>query len=594
MKKEKQKYSPFGNVWYICKDISKNKPIIMAFLIISALSQSVSALINVFLPKTVVDLAASRADAYRIFAVMGAFAAAITITRVLSSVSQNRINCMYYDLRMMYMRRIVALSMRQSYGRMESEEGQTCYWKARDVILHGDLTNMLENVITGIVGLLNFTSFSAIIARLNPIITLFLIAQSIVTFILMKRGSRIWESVRSARAKINKQFFVLTESAADPKAGKDVRLYNMKDLFLKKIRSLAVQSMKAYRKQRSGYVGQHLADFTMYFLRDAAAYIYLIYRALKGAMPPGDFVLYFGAITAFSSWTDSIVWRIDVLRRNFYDITYLRDFLEYEDPKTENPEHIEGKRPLVEFKNVSFSYDGKTNVLKNFNLTVHPGEHVALIGVNGAGKSTIVKLLCGFYAPSSGSVRIGGAEASKIPEKERFSKISAVFQEMCILPHKVAENISMRPCDETDMKKAAESLDKANIARLKADLERQMTRAVSDDGIELSGGEGQKLMMARAIYKDAPILILDEPTAALDPMAESETYEKFHEISRGKTALYISHRLAGTRFCDKIVFLSDGEAKEEGTHEELIAKGGAYAEMFRLQSHYYTKGADGE
>lgn len=237
-----------------------------------------------------------------------------------------------------------------------------------------------------------------------------------------------------------------------------------------------------------------------------------------------------------------------------------------------------------------FQGDGKNDVLKGFNLTIRPGEHIALIGLNGAGKSTIVKLLCGFYVPTSGSVKIGGAEASKIPEEERFSKISAVFQDLCILPHTVGENISMREEAKTDLKRAAASLDKAKIGRLKDELSRPMTRAVSDEGIELSGGEGQKLMMARAIYKDAPILILDEPTAALDPIAESETYESFHELSLGKSALYISHRLAGTRFCDRIVFLSGGKACEIGTHDELMKLNGGYAEMFRLQSHYYNGG----
>lgn len=588
--KQKKKYTPFGNVWYILKDIYKHKPGLIVFLIINSINQSFSALLAVYLPKAAVDLVTSGATQGTVLAVMGAFAAALIASRAIDSVSSNRMNNIYYDLRMMYLRRIVAKSMRQSYSRLESDEGQSCYWKARDVVLHGDLTNMLSNVLTGVVGLLNFTSFSAIIARLNPIIMLILVLQSAVTFVFMKRGSRIWESVRSERSKINQQKFVISEKSADPKSGKDVRLYSMKELFINKIRTLAVQGMRIYRRQRSGYVQQHLVDIAMYFIRDAIAYAYLIYKAAGGSIPPGDFVLYFGAITAFSAWTDSIIWRIDVLRRNFYEASYFRDFMEYKDPEIENPEHIEGDRPVIEFDSVSFSYDGKNDVLKGFNLTIRPGEHIALIGLNGAGKSTIVKLLCGFYVPTSGSVRIGGAEASKIPEEERFSKISAVFQDLCILPHTVGENISMREEAKTDLKRAAANLDKAKISRLKNELSGQMTRAVSDEGIELSGGEGQKLMMARAIYKDAPILILDEPTAALDPIAESETYESFHELSLGKSALYISHRLAGTRFCDRIVFLSDGKACEIGTHDELMKLNGGYAEMFRLQSHYYNGG----
>ncbi len=590
---KKQKYTAFGNVAYIIKDIYKNNTGLFVFLVLSALCQSAQALIAVCLPKAAVDTASAGTSPGEAAAVIGGFTLALMLVNALASLAGERIDGAYYDLRMLYLRRIVVKSMRQSYSRLESEEGQTCYWKARDVALSGSLCGVLNNTLTGVVGLLNFTTFSAIIARLNPLIMLLLAAQSAVTFVFMKRGSRIWEAVRADRAKANKQKFVLAEAGADPKNGKDVRLYGMRELFVGKLRSLAYWSMKMYSKQRSGYVQQHLVDMAMYFIRDAAAYAYLIYRAADGSVAAGDFVLYFGAITAFSGWTDSIIWRIDVLRRNFFDVSYFRDFMEYEDPAIENPEHISEDCPTIEFKNVSFSYDGKTDVLKDFNLTVSPGEHIALIGRNGAGKSTAVKLLCGFYAPTAGSVKIGGAEASRVPEEERFAKISAVFQDLCILPHTVAENVSMRSEGETDMEKAADSLEKAGIGRLKAELSRPMTRAVRDDGIELSGGEGQKLMMARAIYKDAPILILDEPTAALDPIAESETYQSFHELSAGKTAVYISHRLAGTRFCDRIVFLKDGSAAEIGTHEELMALDGGYAEMFRLQSHYYNEGAKG-
>lgn len=583
----------WGNIAYVLKDICIHKPSLIVFMVLSALCQSASALLAVYLPKLIVDLVQSGASVAQAAVPMVVYMIALAAVMAISSMTQTIINdSAYYDLRMMYLRRIVTKSMSQSYSRLESEEGQNCYWKARDVALHGDLVDILFNLLTGFVGLLNFTSFSVIIARLNPFIMLFLVAQTGITFIFMKRGSRIWESVREERAKANKQKFILAEDSSDARKGKDVRLYGMRELFIGKIRSLALKSMRIYNKQRSGYNEQHLVDFTMYFLRDAAAYAYLIYRAVGGAIPAGDFVLYFGAIAAFSGWTDRIIWRIDVLSRNNFDIAYFREYLEYKDPEIENPQHISGECPEVEFNNVSFSYDGKTDVLKNFNLKISPGEHIALIGVNGAGKSTIVKLLCGFYAPTGGSVKIGGAEASCVPREERFEKISAVFQDMCILPHTVAENISMREEKYTDINKVKQSLEKAGIGRLKEQLGAAMTRSVKDDGIELSGGEGQKLMMARAIYKDSPILILDEPTAALDPIAESETYERFHELSNGKSALYISHRLAGTRFCDRIVFLDGGEAKEIGTHDELMALNGGYAEMFRLQSHYYREGGE--
>ncbi len=589
MNKNTPRFGVAGNIIYILKDIYLNKKSLFAVIVISSLCGSLLPLTGVWLPKAVVELVQSGAEATAVFKTLGPYLAALILLQTVSAGAESYMQNSYYDLRLMYMRRIVSKSMRQSYRRLESEEGQNCYWKARSVVLEGDLQSMLGNLISMATNFFGFASFSWIISTLNPLIVVLLIAMSLVTFGFMRRGSEIWESVRGERAGINSQTFLLAENGCDAAMGKDIRLYGMRNLFTEKIKALARRSMQLYNRQRSGYIQEHFVTMVLNFLRDAGAYAYLIYRTLNGGISAGDFVLYFGAIAGFSSWMGGLTWRIDVLRRNYYDIKYFREFMEYEDEKIDFPEKIHGE-PEIEFKNVSFSYDGKTDVLKNFNLKIRPGEHIALIGVNGAGKSTIVKLLCGFYAPSSGSVTIGGAEASKIQPEERFDLISAVFQDMCVLPHTVAENISMKEMKRTDKAAAAKSLEKAGIGRLAGMLDTPLTRAVDDSGIELSGGETQKLMMARAIYKNAPILILDEPTAALDPIAESETYQRFHELSKGKSAVYISHRLAGTRFCDRIVYLDGGEARETGTHEELMKLNGGYAEMYRLQSQYYTKG----
>lgn len=587
--KTKPPHSFVSNVLYVLKDIYRSKKSLFAAIMISALCGSLMPLLTVYLPKTAIDLVQSSASVGEVLLRMGTYFAAIIAVSAIHGIADKTMDSSYYDFSMIYMRRVVSKSMQQNYGRLESEKGQNCYWKARDVANSG-ICNMADDIIALGMNLLNFLAFSYIISLLNPLIILFLIAMSFVTFAFMRRGSRIWESVREERSKLQKQFFVITEDGSSAKNGKEIRLYGMKKLFLEKARTVAVKSMQLYNKQRSGYIEEHFATIALDFLRDAAAYIYLILRTIRGGISAGDFVLYFGAITSFSGWVGKLNWQIDKLRRNYYDVNYFREFMEYEDPKIENPEKIKGSRPEIEFKNVSFSYDGKTNVLENFNLKIKQGEHIALVGVNGAGKSTIVKLLCGFYTPTSGSITIGGAEVTKVPPEERFEKISAVFQDMCILPHTLAENISMKEMNLTDKKRAAESLEKAGISKFVESLDSPVTKAVYDDGIEFSGGETQKLMMARAIYKDAPILILDEPTAALDPIAESETYERFHELSKGKIALYISHRLAGTRFCDRIVFLDGGEAKEIGTHEELLKKNGGYAKMFELQSKYYKDG----
>ena len=229
------------------------------------------------------------------------------------------------------------------------------------------------------------------------------------------------------------------------------------------------------------------------------------------------------------------------------------------DPAAEPPE--EGTPVSITFEDVSFSYEGKYQVLDHFNLHIGAGEKIALVGVNGAGKTTIVKLLCGFYKPDSGRILLNGTDIRLYRKEDLYRLIAPVFQEATILPFTVAQNVSLRE-KEMDRGRIRECLIKAGlweeISRLPEGMDTMLMNLEEGGGAGLSGGQQQKLLMARALYKDAALLFFDEPTAALDPIAESETYEMFHSLAGNKTAVYISHRLASTRFCDHVIFLENG------------------------------------
>jgi len=246
----------------------------------------------------------------------------------------------------------------------------------------------------------------------------------------------------------------------------------------------------------------------------------------------------------------------------------------------------------IELKNVTYKYPlTETPAIKNVSLKIAAGEKIALVGLNGAGKTTLVKLICGMYAPTDGEILLGGHHAGEYNIDDYHSLFSAVFQHFRFLPVSIAQNISVVPKEQADMKKLERCIGLAGLSetidKLENGADTPLIKEINPDGTELSGGEQQKLMLARAIYKDAPVLLLDEPTAALDPIAESELYMKYNEIARDKTSVFISHRLASTRFCDRILLISDGEIAEAGTHDELMRKGGKYAELFEIQSHYY-------
>lgn len=248
----------------------------------------------------------------------------------------------------------------------------------------------------------------------------------------------------------------------------------------------------------------------------------------------------------------------------------------------------------ITFDNVCYRYDdAEEDTLKNISCTIRPGEKVALVGLNGAGKTTLVKLLCGLYLPTSGDIRINGVSIRKFKREAYYRLFAPVFQDAQPGFFSLAETVTGQLGDCKDPERVEQYLRLAGLGQkldsLPKGIHTMLDKQVNRDGIELSGGEMQKLMLARALYKNAPILVLDEPTAALDPIAEHEIYTHYHSMTLDKTALFISHRLASTQFCDRILYLQDGKILEEGSHEELLTLGGEYSRLYEMQSCWYRE-----
>ena len=251
----------------------------------------------------------------------------------------------------------------------------------------------------------------------------------------------------------------------------------------------------------------------------------------------------------------------------------------------------------VELRNVSFTYAGADKpTLQNVNLKIRAGERIALVGLNGAGKTTMVKLICGLLYPTEGEILINGVKSTDFNRDEYFKLFSVIFQDVHLLPLSIAANITLQQESHQDANRLQKCLEQSGlmdkIHRLPEGLNTLMVKNVNEEAVELSGGEMQKLLLARALYKEAPMLILDEPTAALDPIAENELYLQYREMTQDRTSLFISHRFASTRFCDRIVLMEQGRVLEEGTHEQLMEQDGRYAELFNVQSRYYQEGGE--
>lgn len=386
--------------------------------------------------------------------------------------------------------------------------------------------------------------------------------------------------------------------------GKEIRLFDMKQWVMGIYRRYQrEQELLLGRIARKKVLAAGI-DLLFTLVREGSVYVYLIVIYLQGRLSIDSFVLYTGVFASFAAVGQNFILAAVQLADAARNIREYCGFVE-EKTGSDTAGSDMGALPAdaggawsVEFDRVSFRYPGSDRyVLKDFSCWIPAGAHVALVGVNGAGKSTVVKLLCGFYEDYAGTIRINGKDLREIEPGRYQEGIAAVFQNSQVLPATVLENITLRENntpEETSRAKEALRLMGLweKVEALSGKLDAPMTRAIHDDGVELSGGEKQKLAICRALYKGGSILLLDEPTAALDALAEHQIYSHFSMVSKGKTTLFISHRLNSTRFCDEIILLEDGVIAERGTHEELSRLKGKYDRLFQTQAKYYQEGAE--
>ena len=447
-------------------------------------------------------------------------------------------------------------------------------------------------------GLLGLIVYLAIMGTINPIVMLLLTVIAILTSIFHYLPTTYHKHRRDDFAKYAVTMDYIDEKiAGDSDAGKDIRAYGLTDYIIGKYED----AIRAYRKLYSGLYGRtslaEIADITLSAVRDLVCYVYLIMR-LKEGMSIAEFVFYLGIIGGLSAWLQDIAVNIARLINRNNEVSNYRNFLDDSDEIRDNvmPENGFSNIDIV-FDHVIYVY-GKSDrkVLDDVSFHIVPGEHIALVGLNGAGKSTIVKLLSGLYMPTEGDIYINGVNTREINLEEYFRHEAAVFQDAFTLSYSIAENIAL--CEEYDEARVKKAIDiaglKDKIEMLPEGIKTYMGKDIREDGINLSGGETQKLLLARALYRNPSLLLLDEPTAALDALAEKEIYEIYNEVLNGVTSLFISHRLASTRFCSRIILLEEGKIIEEGNHDTLMDKKGVYYELFKLQSKYYEEGGTGD
>ena len=460
-----------------------------------------------------------------------------------------------------------------------------------------------------LVVMLGILSYGTVIFMLDWKILAVMFAMFFFDILIRNHAIKFGDDNRESFSEPWRKMNYYERNSMNISAGKDIRIFGLKKLFAYHY-DKQIQIYKRFRhKYQLKWYYPTLSDTAFNILRDLLAYSLLIHKVLSGQIGAAEFTVYIGLVASFSEWIYDVSWNIGNLREDSHQFNEYLDFMKQKDVfehsdcrvKPENDTMCSGndKAPSIEFRNVTFTYEGSDKpVLTNVSFKISADEKIALVGNNGAGKTTIVKLLCGLYPPTSGDILIDGKNINDIGIEKYQDMISVLFQDTSPIAISVAENITGCEVEDADKERMEACLKKAGLYEKIQTLPKKeksyITQTLDPEGIILSGGETQKLLLAKAMYKDGPMLILDEPTSALDPIAESKIYEEYNSMANNKTAIFISHRLASTKFCNRILFLDGGQIIEEGSHEELMKKGGRYKEIFDIQSHYYREAKNEE
>lgn len=594
-------YGIAKNTIYMLKKVKEYRPFLLALMGIGIISHSLMNYLWTFISKFILDILESQSgtgntDITPLLHTLVWAAVVELVSTGLNVLTDNRcwLNMILVRLRMITERVAKVLSM--NYQTLEQPDILDMHSKASQAAdgNDGGLEGMLHkiynigaNVLTFIVTL---TTISVLDIRLILILAVISFVQFLFFRYTVKKDKKnVWDKLAPVWRKLNYMEYTLQNFDS----AKDIRLFGMKKWLSGKQHEIISEKQDRMLYSKTLWIYNSVFAHSMLVLSTAAVYGILIFIVLGTDMSIGDFTLYVGLSTAFTSALTNVLNDIGGFKQCSLKVDDFRSFIDLE---TENEEECipvpKTDKYKFEFKNVSYQYKGQEGyALKNMNLTLEAGKKMAVVGLNGAGKTTFIKLLLRLYDPTEGVILLNGTDIRKFRRKEYYELFSPVFQNVEVFAFPMAENISMKKTEETDRELSRECAERAGLKEKLETLEKgvdtELLKIMHDDGIDLSGGEKQKLALARALYKNAPVIVLDEPTAALDALAEYKLYKSFDEIIGNKSAVYISHRLSSTRFCDSIAMFKAGELVEQGTHEELLAKGGAYAEMFEIQAQYY-------
>ena len=597
-------YGVVSNCIYILKRFRKYRPSLIFFIIMGAAAAASMSYIWSFIGKLVIDMIQASAGGGEIMPLVklvAATTAAELFIMWLNTVSTVKTGLGFTYVRLMIIKERIAKTLDMDYEALETPEMLDRLQKAKRATagdwqgVQGMMTYMqvlFTQIISIIIAIIIMTSF-------DPLIILVIAVLSYIQFLYFehirkKDKQEMWDAMMPHWRKLEYMENVTTDFSY----AKDIRLFGMRKFLAKKQKDVYDEELRHWTRSRQYWIYNSIFSHSISLVRQLIITGWLVYSVIAKDLSIGNFTLYLASAGAFSNAINEVLSALSALRERSAHTDDYRSFMDIPGDSGKDTIPVpKADKYVFTFENVSFKYKGQEKyALKNLNITVAAGEKLAVVGLNGAGKSTFIKLLLRLYDVTEGRILMNGTDIRRFDRAEYYRLFSPAFQDVTVFAFPMAENVSMSPPDETDKNKAEKCVREAGLGdkmdKLEKGIDTELLKVLYDDGVDLSGGEKQKLALARALYKGSDVIVLDEPTAALDALAEYRLYKSFNGLVGNRTAVYISHRLSSTRFCDRVAMFKDGEMTETGTHEELMEKNGDYAEMFRVQAQYYVEDRD--
>lgn len=596
---QKKRNGIFKNTVIVWKDaITNYNPKIILTSIIFIVTTVAITFFTMALPSFVVNMLTQN---YRVLNIVIYIALYATILMLLNLILQN---ISYSNMEYEFIQRInngMKIDYKiitTDYQNIDTSDGNDKLTKSTRAVYYNDdkgFPGIIVNSRNMLINIINLIVYSIIASTLNPFLLMVIIVTPIINIIANARRIKWIENHKDEWAKYDSKFRYLKNESLRQKNGKDIRLYKIQNWFTDLFYNVVNLRMEWQNKElRIQFLTEFIGRLVT-LIQNILIYGYL-FIMVKNGMHIDMFILYLGVVSGIGGFIKMI---FDDYTKISINNVYINDYYDFINMKEESNRgdsisNLDDETCNIKLENVCYKYPGtEKNIFTKLNLHIKKGEKIAIVGENGAGKSTLIKIICGLYQPNSGSVLINNKYKNDFNIFDYYDQFSVAFQDVDVFAFTIAQNIACTTSSNIDRNRVYKCIElaglKDKVDELKNGIDTHLTKELEDDGVLLSGGETQKLMLARALYKNGRIIILDEPTAALDPIAEGEMYQKYSSLTSDKTSIFISHRLSSTKFCDRILFMKNGEIIESGTHDELISLGGAYAKMFEIQSHYYQK-----